>query len=124
MTDEGDMDRRLAELEEVLDREAAAARRAVETPAVDPEAGGAVVAREESPAPAPGPGLGLTILKLAGLGVAAIVGLKIAVALLLAPVLGAFALAATVLKLAFLGAAVYGAWMLVGKRDDPELLDE
>jgi hypothetical protein len=123
VSDDGDVDRRLAELEEVLDREAAAARRAVEAPPVGQDTEDAVATREEAPPPAP-TSFGMTILKLAGLGVAAVVGLKIVVPLLLLPVIGAIGLAVTVLKLAFLGAAVYGVWTFLGKKREPDLLEK
>lgn len=121
MTDDGDVDRRLAELEEVLDREAAGAQRAVDAPATDADGESSLSLTKKARPPAARPGPGVTILKLAGLGVAAIVGLKIAVPLLLLPVIGALTLAWTVTKLALLGAAVYGLWALFGREDTKSL---
>lgn len=123
MTDEGDVDRRLAELEEVLDREAAAARRAVEAHPSESETSGDLVPRDQAPAPARRTTFGTRILQLAGIGVATILGVKIAVPLLLLPVIGALALAWTVAKLALLGGVVYGVWRLVDRRVDTESLD-
>lgn len=126
VSDEGDVDRRLAELEEVLDREAAAARRAVDAPATEgePEPEKALEPRRPSPPPAPRAGFAATMLKLAVLGVATIVAVRVVAVLFLAPIFGALALAWTVAKLALLGGVVYGLWSVLGSKPDPAELEK